>query len=44
MMLRLQLSGELEAWLNQEKMAGESWMNVRELMCKLAKSMRHQED
>ena len=45
MMLRLQLSSEPEAWLNQEEMAGESWMNdVRELMCRLETGMRHQED
>ena len=38
MMLRLQLSGEPEAWLNQEEMAGESWMkDVPELMCRLEK-------
>ena len=38
MMLQLQLSGELEAWLNQEEMAGGLWMNeMRELMCRLEK-------
>ena len=38
MMLWLQLSGEPEAWLNQQEMAVESWMNdVHELMCRLGK-------
>ena len=36
MMLRLQLPGEPEAWLNQKEMAGESWINdVSEFMCRL---------